>query len=505
MSNEMNTLKSTLLILFLLFSIETAYSSSYRVPKKPASITVADVNLDGYSDIVLGHDPNSENGWAGLTILMNNGYGYFTIVDTIFLFAGQSSVHVKNIDFNPYPEIFAKFYSYQLNNEFIAVIKNMNRDSIALFPVNTIEGINSFEIEDVGIDSSRDIVLISHLGKFLGIMYGNTSSGFSEPIKIHLGFHPSGLAVGKINDDDRNDIAVSGNGNVIKIYLNKPNGLDTVNINSSPYFITDITIADINNDNKNEIIGIDWGIPGTRKRIMVYSQDTSGIFQLSYSKWIDEAMAEIFVADLNNDSFIDITYNVSFSYPNSNYELFHTYILFNNKNGTFQDPVNYYTGICSHVSYAEDLDGNGWKDIITLNYDFYNPPPDTCSIHILFNDGTGVFQEDPVTDVKDEKPIPAAFELYQNYPNPFNPSTAISYKLPFESDISITIFDLTGRVTKTMKLSNQAAGNKTAMWDGKNDFGEPLSSGVYICTFKALSLESNGKSFTKSLKLMLLK
>ena len=101
--------------------------------------------------------------------------------------------------------------------------------------------------------------------------------------------------------------------------------------------------------------------------------------------------------------------------------------------------------------------------------------------------------------------LPVEFILYNNFPNPFNLSTTIIYSLPFESEVSITIFDLTGRVIKTMNLNNQAAGNKTVMWDGKNDFSKPVSSGAYICTFKALSLEGNGKSFTKSLKLMLLK
>lgn len=131
MKSEMirQTIKIILLLLFLLLSIYEAHGSTYRVPKKPASVTVADINLDGFPDIVLGHDPNSENGWAGLTILINNGHGLFTIADTIFLFAGQSSVHVKNIDFNSTPEVFAKYYSYSLNNEFIAVMKNYNRET----------------------------------------------------------------------------------------------------------------------------------------------------------------------------------------------------------------------------------------------------------------------------------------------------------------------------------------------------------------------------------------
>jgi len=65
-----------------------------------------------------------------------------------------------------------------------------------------------------------------------------------------------------------------------------------------------------------------------------------------------------------------------------------------------------------------------------LNYDFYNPPPDTGTIHILFNDGTGNFVEDPVVGIMEsEPPVTSGYELYQNYPNPFNSTTMISYYL----------------------------------------------------------------------------
>lgn len=260
--------------------------------------------------------------------------------------------------------------------------------------------ISGLDIFSNNNSSLTDIVFISHIGQFMGILYNNGNGQFSDPEYYNLDYYPSGLACGDLNGDGREDILVSGGG--LEAWLNLPSSLQYHNI-SDDAPVGRIKIADIDQDGDNDIVGRVWGMPGVPKRLYIYSNDGIGNFNLSYDKWIDEAMSEIFISDLNNDNYLDIIYNVSYSYPNSEYELFHTYILFNNQDGTFQDHVNYYTGICSHKSFSADLDGNGWNDIITLNYDFYNPPPDTGTIHILFNDGTGNFVEDPQLEIDNEE------------------------------------------------------------------------------------------------------
>jgi hypothetical protein len=76
--------------------------------------------------------------------------------------------------------------------------------------------------------------------------------------------------------------------------------------------------------------------------------------------------------------------------------------------------------------------------------------------------------------------IPDRTELMQNYPNPFNPSTAISYQLSAVSFVSLRIFDLLGREITTLANGQQVAGRHTVQWDGKNDRGESVSSGIYL-------------------------
>jgi hypothetical protein len=76
-------------------------------------------------------------------------------------------------------------------------------------------------------------------------------------------------------------------------------------------------------------------------------------------------------------------------------------------------------------------------------------------------------------------------ELYQNYPNPFNPETWIPYQLVEGTDVTIGIYDATGRVVRILSLGRRQAGfytnkDKAAYWDGKNDRGESVASGIYF-------------------------
>jgi hypothetical protein len=472
-------LKYKRLIGLLVIVSIVSYGKQYRVPKKPASVAVADINLDGYPDIVLGHDPDATTNWSGVSILLNDGRGNFTLTDSVYLLAGQI-IRVKNVDSNPYPEIFAKSYSYEKNNEYLAVIKNSHLDSISLFPFNTIDGINSYAFCDINYDNNPDIVMISSLGQFWGVLLNKGDGEYAPPIFYNLDFHPHGLAIGDLNGDGRNDIAIT---NVkIRTVLIYPSGFDTSDIvNLPPYHgLAEVQIADLNDDGKNEIISTDWGMPGTKKSLFVFTLDVNKKYQLTYEKWINEAMASIFVADLNNDNYKDIIYNVSYSYPNSDYELFHTYILFNNKDGTFQDPVNYYTGLCSHTSYVADLNGDGWNDIVTLNSDFYIVPPDTGAIHILFNDGTGKFLEEPITSVMRVNPIPKKFELHQNYPNPFNSKTHLQFSIASHEFVSLKIYDVIGKEVAVLVNENKGIGRFLVEWNA-----EKLPSGIYFARLQA--------------------
>ena len=66
-------------------------------------------------------------------------------------------------------------------------------------------------------------------------------------------------------------------------------------------------------------------------------------------------------------------------------------------------------------------------------------------------------------------------ELGQNFPNPFNPDTWIPYSIAKEAAVSIQIFDASGKLVRHLNL-----GMKSAYWDGNNDLGERIASGIYF-------------------------
>ena len=102
-----------------------------------------------------------------------------------------------------------------------------------------------------------------------------------------------------------------------------------------------------------------------------------------------------------------------------------------------------------------------------------------------------------VLSVEDEI-IPEAFALHQNYPNPFNPITSLRYDLPEDGLVNITVYDMMGRVVKTLVNSSQTAGYKSIKWNATNDRNEPVSAGLYMYTIQA-------GEFRQTKKMVLLK
>jgi hypothetical protein len=96
------------------------------------------------------------------------------------------------------------------------------------------------------------------------------------------------------------------------------------------------------------------------------------------------------------------------------------------------------------------------------------------------------------------KSAPTEYSLSQNYPNPFNPETTIEYTLPKTAFVMLKIYDMLGQEVRTLVNEFQQTGVKSVNWDGKNDQGQPVPSGIYIYQIVA-------GEFAKSARLLLLK
>jgi hypothetical protein len=89
------------------------------------------------------------------------------------------------------------------------------------------------------------------------------------------------------------------------------------------------------------------------------------------------------------------------------------------------------------------------------------------------------------TGVEKTDGVPTEFALGQNFPNPFNPTTQIKFSLPKESHVKIVVYNISGSVVATIVNGTMSTGYYTITWNGTNDGGEHVSSGVYLYRIQA--------------------
>jgi flagellar hook assembly protein FlgD len=84
--------------------------------------------------------------------------------------------------------------------------------------------------------------------------------------------------------------------------------------------------------------------------------------------------------------------------------------------------------------------------------------------------------------------------LKQNYPNPFNPETTIDYRIPQNGKVKIVIYNSLGQKIRTLLSGEQMAGSHLVVWDGTNDMGQKVGSGIYF-----YSLNFDDRSIVKKM------
>ncbi|NIT56218.1 MAG: T9SS type A sorting domain-containing protein, partial [Aliifodinibius sp.] len=112
----------------------------------------------------------------------------------------------------------------------------------------------------------------------------------------------------------------------------------------------------------------------------------------------------------------------------------------------------------------------------------------------------------PPVGIEEEKDrLPMQFAVMPNYPNPFNPTTTIEYQLPRASTVKLVIYNTLGQMVRTLVNQSMEAGVHQAVWDGRNERGKQVASGIYVYRFSAESADDKAGSFQQVNKMILLK
>jgi hypothetical protein len=125
-----------------------------------------------------------------------------------------------------------------------------------------------------------------------------------------------------------------------------------------------------------------------------------------------------------------------------------------------------------------DLGSGNMEEVILIAQSLDRSDADITISYTIFDDQKQIISRGTQTVAL--KAIPDRYALHNNFPNPFNPVTNIFYDLPESGQVRMVIYDLLGREVTTLINATMESGYYATRWNGRNQYGEPVSAGIYF-------------------------
>lgn len=396
----------------------------------------------------------------------------------------------------------------------IDLINNFNFTYNPFPPVYQFNDVTFYDIDDDGI---QEIIYYLFAGEGDSVWaYSNHIAKYNPQInnyeliyysKPQPDYFTSGISTGDFDQDGKGNFATGSIGGKFYIYeyvqgtqyqIEFTKELETYNA-----FLTVMT-DDMDGNGKPEIwIGGDFGSStyGGITRLFAFESTALGNYEQVYQIDIRGLFSAIYgklrYTDLDGDGIKDLfltNANLAFGFKYDGKENYYMEFV---KSMPVLDSIYTYQSL-DRVDIA-DIDGDGKAEIIP---------------EFLLNKGwqtswefRSVFlKRDNLSVIEEENNIyPTQFNLLQNYPNPFNPLTNIKFIVSSESEISIRIYNTLGKEIKELLNETRKNGEYEITWDGTNDYGYKVSSGVYFITMEAIGSAKNNLPFRKTIKSIFIK
>ncbi|MCF7923291.1 MAG: FG-GAP-like repeat-containing protein [Candidatus Marinimicrobia bacterium] len=383
-----------------------------------------------------------------------------------------------------------------------------------------------FEVLDFDGDGVDEILFADRTGNNSGLYYGicsvddipDTGDG-SETWTLESSGLDWGLA--DLNVENKWDIAVVGS----NAYFFSETEITKISWTGSDYDYVGLSPlaggscvqsamgVDVDEDGTTEIVGAvyDWG-DDTKKGIYLMQEDADTLIAtelVNLSEYWPSGSRGIWggaKGDIDNDGYVDFVFGSRASTPNA--VIFRCSYL----GGDITLPASWETTVIDSVFAVEDLaEGGIWSLLSIANMDAddgqevlytssasvpYSVAFPTTNVSapiiILDSPNTSVSIEEREVQIADN------YKLQQNYPNPFNPSTTITFNVPSNEVVNLTVYDMRGKVIASLLNKSMNAGSYDVTWGGLDDQGRQVASGAYIYTLKT-------SSFTDSKTMLFLK
>jgi hypothetical protein len=298
---------------------------------------------------------------------------------------------------------------------------------------------------------------------------------------------PLRVSASDLNGDGKPDLLTNDWLGGISILVNNSNEgniefEDQMQIGVGNYPLS-VATADLNMDYTPEIIVANWEVEGMRvihNFLPVESQVNNPPANFSLSEPSNNTQITIDESNLNT-GYITFSWGAS-SDANSD-SLYYLMLVTSAEIGDHGMDTNATSFDLSYMDIIEDMSESNvtvaaleWTVHVTDGIDTVEADNAPFSITIDGANALSAYLEGL---------LPDEFALRQNYPNPFNPVTTLRYDLPEQTHVNITVYDMLGRKVRTILNQQQDPGYKSLIWNATNDYGKPVSAGIYLYQIQA--------------------
>jgi len=309
--------RSLIYVVLLLISVvisTNTFAYELQVPRQPASACFADLNSDGFQDIILGH----KTGWGytnpSISILINDGFGRFNVVDSTLSFCGyQENLILHDINNDGNLDLIALTgYVPTGTSDFIQyfrVFNNFNQTNHTYtdYPLGRNNAVHKIICMDLPFNEHA-ICWISNQGLFWGYIVFDDSGVATTPTFYNLDSAPQDITITDVNQDGNSEIV-----------LKEINSISIWSWNDSGFIETILTdnlrgfycfIEDINSNHNLEVVNFNNGFSTTIIKVLTYP----GMLEhFSLAVPVNVCNPQLF--DINNDNYSDILYNTVLTNP----------------------------------------------------------------------------------------------------------------------------------------------------------------------------------------------
>ncbi|MFC2089056.1 FG-GAP-like repeat-containing protein, partial [Calditrichota bacterium] len=358
-------------------------------------------------------------------------------------------VDMADLNGDTYPDIFMANHNgpnkiYFNNGDGSFTIGAQNIGSAGEHP-------QTIQLSDVDRDGDKDAYIYNSSAP--NRIWENDGNGFFTMRNIDYGGNNSGKQfLADFNSDNYPDLFVSMRTGPAQIWMNDGTG----NITNSGHTLGGggeaIDCKDVDGDNDTDIV-----VAAGDEIIVWLNQNNTGTFLSGFTFGEGATECKLFDADLDGD--FDL---VTGHFENG------CKLWINDGTGSFNSIATSFDGLRAFRIECGKLDADDDYDILL------GLEPGSGGIAIYFNESAinGIDEKQSGLYAND-------YKLLQNYPNPFNPSTNIEYNLSEASSVILKIYNVLGKEIKILVNENQVKGYNKIVWDGKDNFGNNVGSGVY--------------------------